>query len=95
MSNTVINIYGDVNVGIVYNNEKVIGGNISPNELIEMIKGDVAQAKADINQVLSEASTHQSIPKSKSETPCYDYYGRWCNEAQRDAWRRFYRANGV
>ena len=76
MSNTVINIYGDLNINLfTIGNEGSFGEKISKS-----IK--------DSNQSIIDDE-----PKTNYNDSCEDYYGRWSNDAERDAWRRFYRAN--
>ena len=95
MSNTVINIYGDLNINI-HQRVELNGDNLNDiisSSVIKMIENRSGEQIEDKYEETRESTYH--TPRSKVETPCYDYYGRWSNEAQRDAWRRFYRANGV
>ena len=75
MSNTVINIYGDVHIGHITINNGVttIGEAISDS------------IKDSVYRQLKDGINHESKTKYNDE--------RWSNDAERDAWRRFYRAN--
>ena len=90
LSNTVINIYGDVNI--------TIEGKVSfDGSLSEMISSSIIKATEnqmnDHNKDRNYEKTTDKPRPPKNDVPCHDIHGRWSNEAERDAWRRFYRAN--
>lgn len=83
---TVINIYGDVHV----NHISITRGNSIGKAIIDSLKESISDKDENKND---KEYSPERIPKTKNDTPCYDFYGRWETESQRDAWHRFYRAN--
>lgn len=83
MSNTVINIYGDIYIDHI----SIRQGTSIGKAVSDSIR------KSIFNEERND-DCHAPMSKPEHESPCYDHYGRWSNEAQRNSWNRFYSANG-